>query len=58
MGEMTLKSSCCRSRKYNFDGMYEEMADPDFQPDMLFDALEIRLNREMPKYCILPDEPV
>ena len=47
---------CYRSLKHNFDGTYGGKVYPGFQPDMLFDALNIEPNQEKLKYYILLDE--
>lgn len=47
---------CYRSLKHNFDGTYGGKVYPDFQPDMLFDALNIQPNQEKLKFYILLDE--
>ena len=45
-----------RSLKHNFDGTYGGKVYPDFNPDMLFDALDIKPDWEKLKYFILLDE--
>ena len=47
---------CYRSLKHNFDGTYGGKVYPDFNPDMLFDALGIEPDREKLRYYILLDE--
>lgn len=47
---------CYRSLEHNFDGSFGGKAYPDFNPDMLFDALEIEPDPEKLKYYILLDE--
>ena len=47
---------CYRSLKHNFDGSFGGRVYPDFNPDMLFDALEIEPNWEKLRYYILLDE--
>lgn len=47
---------CYRSLKHNFDGTYGGKVYPDFDPDMLFDALGIEKNEEKLRYYILLDE--
>ena len=47
---------CYRSLKHNFDGTYGGKVYPDFDPDILFDALGIEANWEKIKYFILLDE--
>ncbi len=47
---------CYRSLKHNFDGTYGGKVYPDFDPDMLFDALEIEPDWEKIKFFILLDE--
>ena len=47
---------CYRSLKHNFDGTYGGKVYPDFNPDMLFEALGIEPNREKLRYYILLDE--
>ena len=47
---------CYRSLKHNFDGTYGGKVYPDFNPDMLFDALGIEPDREKIRYYILLDE--
>lgn len=47
---------CYRSLKHNFDGTYGGRVYPDFDPDMLFDALGMEPDREKINYYILMDE--
>lgn len=47
---------CYRSLKHNFDGTYGGKVYPDFNPDMLFDALGIEPDWEKLKYYTLLDE--
>ena len=47
---------CYRSLKHNFDGSYGGKVYPDFDPDMLFEALEIEPDWEKLRYYILLDE--
>ena len=47
---------CYRSLKHNFDGSYGGKVYPDFDPDMLFDALGIKADPEKIRYFILLDE--
>ena len=47
---------CYRSLKHNFDGTYGGKAYPDFDPELLFAALEIEPDREKLRYYILLDE--
>ena len=47
---------CYRSLKHNFDGTYGGKEYPDFDPDMLFDALGIKPDRDKLRYYILLDE--
>lgn len=47
---------CYRSLKHNFDGTFGGKVYPDFNPDMLFDALEIEPVPEKLRYYILLDE--
>ena len=47
---------CYRSLKHNFDGTFGGKVYPDFNPDMLFDALGIEPNWEKINYYILLDE--
>lgn len=47
---------CYRSLKHNFDGSFGGKVYPDFNPDMLFDALGIEPNWEKLRYYILLDE--
>lgn len=47
---------CYRSLKHNFDGSFGGKVYPDFHPEMLFDALEIKPNPEKLKFYILLDE--
>lgn len=47
---------CYRSLKHNFDGSYGGKVYADFQPDMLFEKLEIQPNWEKLRYYILLDE--
>ncbi|WP_207637230.1 hypothetical protein [Eubacterium xylanophilum] len=42
--------------KHNFDGTYGGKVYPDFDPDMLFEALGIEPNWEKINYFILLDE--
>lgn len=49
-------SLCYRSLKHNFDGTFGGKVYPDFDPDMLFDALGIEPNWEKLNYYILLDE--
>ncbi len=47
---------CYRSLKHNFDGTFGGKVYPDFNPDMIFEALDIEPNTEKLKYYILLDE--
>ena len=47
---------CCRSLKHNFDGSYGGKVYPDFDPNLLFDALGIEPDREKLRYYTLLDE--
>ena len=47
---------CCRSLKHNFDGSYGGKVYPDFDPNLLFDALGIEPDREKMRYYTLLDE--
>ena len=47
---------CYRSLKHNFDGTYGGKVYPDFDPDMLFDALGIEPDRYKIDYFIMLDE--
>lgn len=47
---------CYRSLKHNFDGTYGGMIYEDFNPDMLFEKLEIEPDWEKINYYILLDE--
>lgn len=47
---------CYRSLKHNFDGTYREKIYEDFNPDMLFEALEIEPNWAKINYFLLLDE--
>ena len=47
---------CYRSLKHNFDGSFGGKVYPDFNPDMLFDALGIGPDWEKLRYYILLDE--
>ena len=47
---------CYRSLKHNFDGSFGGKVYPDFDPDMLFDALGIEPDREKLRFYILLDE--
>lgn len=47
---------CYRSLKHNFDGTFGGKVYPDFDPEMLFDALGIEPDREKLRYYILLDE--
>ena len=47
---------CYRSLKHNYDGSFGGKGYPDFDPDMLFEALGIEPDREKLKYYILLDE--
>ena len=47
---------CYRSLKHNFDGTYGGKVYEDFNPDMLFETLEIEPNWEKIKYYLLLDE--
>ena len=47
---------CHRSLKHNFDGTYGGRIYPDFDPDMLFDALGIDPDRDKLRYFMLLDE--
>ena len=47
---------CYRSLKHNFDGTYGGKAYPDFDPELLFAALEIEPDREKLRYYTLLDE--
>ena len=45
-----------RSLKHNFDGTYGGKVYPDFDPDLLFDALGIEPDREKLRFTLLLDE--
>jgi len=47
---------CYRSLKHNFDGTFGGKVYEDFNPDMLFEALEIEPDWEKLNYYILLDE--
>ena len=47
---------CYRSLKHNFDGTYGGKVYEDFEPDMLFEALEIEPDWDKLRYYILLDE--
>ena len=47
---------CWRSLKHNFDGTYGGKVYPDFDPDLLFDALGIEPDREKLRFSLLLDE--
>ncbi len=47
---------CCRSLKHNFDGSYGGKVYPDFDPELLFEALGIEPDREKLRYYTLLDE--
>ncbi len=47
---------CYRSLKHNFDGSFGGKVYPDFNPDMLFEALGIEPNYNKLQYYILLDE--
>ncbi len=47
---------CYRSLKHNFDGTFGGKVYPDFNPDLLFDALGIKPDMEKIRYWILLDE--
>ena len=47
---------CYRSLKHNFDGTFGGKVYPDFNPDLLFDALGIEPDWEKIRYWILLDE--
>jgi kanamycin kinase/aminoglycoside 3'-phosphotransferase-3 len=47
---------CYRSLKHNFDGTYGGKVYEDFDPDMLFEALEMEPDWEKLRYYILLDE--
>ena len=47
---------CYRSLKHNFDGTFGGKVYPDFNPDLLFDALGIEPDWDKIRYCILLDE--
>ncbi len=47
---------CYRSLLHNFDGTYGGKVYPDFDPELLFDALEIEPDRNKIRYYILMDE--
>lgn len=47
---------CYRSLKHNFDGSYGGKVYPDFDPDMLFEALGIEPDMGKLRYYILLDE--
>lgn len=47
---------CYRSLKHNFDGTYRGKVYEDFNPDMLFEALEIEPDWEKINYYLLLDE--
>ena len=47
---------CHRSLKHNFDGSFGGKVYPDFDPDLLFEALGIEPDREKLRYYTLLDE--
>lgn len=47
---------CYRSLKHNFSGVYSGIAYPGFDPEMLFDELEITPDYDKIHYYILLDE--
>ena len=47
---------CYRSLKHNFDGTFGGKVYPDFDPDILFEALGIKPNREKIRWYTLLDE--
>ena len=47
---------CYRSLKHNFDGTFGGKVYPDFDPDMLFDALGIEPDHDKLRYYFLLDE--
>lgn len=47
---------CWRSLKHNYTGKYAETVYPDFDPDLLFDALNLKPDQEKLRYYILLDE--
>lgn len=47
---------CYRSLKHNFDGTFGGKVYPDFNPDLLFEALGIKPDWEKIRYWILLDE--
>lgn len=47
---------CYRSLKHNFDGTFGGKVYPDFDPEMLFEVLEIEPNRDKLRYYILLDD--
>lgn len=49
-------SLCWRSLKHNFDGSYGGKVYKDFDPDMLFEKLNIEPDRDKLRYYILLDE--
>lgn len=49
-------SLCRRSLKHNFDGSYGGKVYKDFDPDMLFEKLNIEPDRNKLRYYILLDE--
>lgn len=49
-------SLCYRSLKHNFDGSFGGKVYSEFDPDMLFEKLNIEPNREKLRYYILLDE--
>ena len=49
-------SLCWLSLKWNFDGTFGGKVYPDFDPDMLFDAIGIDIDREKLRYYLLLSE--
>lgn len=47
---------CCRSLKHNYEGRYGDKIYEDFNPDLLFEKLEIEPDWNRMKYYILLDE--
>lgn len=47
---------CYRSLKHNFDGSFGERVYKDFNPDLLFEKINLKPNREKLEYYILLDE--
>ncbi len=47
---------CCRSLENNYSGFYDGIAYPNYQQNLLFDALQIKPDPELIRYYILLDE--